>query len=96
MQQRCDQHDHHQRGIERVESGYQRQHLHCRPQALRRCRANRAYEPPVIERAPVRKLDVAALQLTERAARIKGATMSQMIPGEKLFYERLHAVPCTA
>lgn len=59
---------------------------------LKRCddaeSPNRAYEPPVIERAPVRKLDVAALQLTERAARIKGATMSQMIPGEKLFYER--------
>ena len=36
----------------------------------------------------MRKLDVAALQLTERAARIKGATMSQMVPGEKLFYER--------
>jgi trimethylamine-N-oxide reductase (cytochrome c) len=59
---------------------------------LKRCDdaegANRAFEPPVIERVAQRKLDVDALKLTERAAIVKGATMGAMVPGEKLFYER--------
>ena len=35
-----------------------------------------------------RRFDVASLKLDERAAKIKGATTSNMLPGEKLFYER--------
>ena len=50
---------------------------------------NRAYEPPaVIHRAGKLGLNVAAMKLTERAQKIKGATMATMGPGEKLFYER--------
>lgn len=59
---------------------------------LKRCddaeSENRAYEPPPVVRVAQRKLDVGALKLIERASVIKGATMSNMVPGEKLFYER--------
>ena len=49
---------------------------------------NLAYEPPAVEQADKRALDVAAMKLMERAAAIKGSTMASMSPGEKLFYER--------
>ncbi|MFA7268302.1 MAG: molybdopterin-dependent oxidoreductase [Sterolibacterium sp.] len=49
---------------------------------------NRAFEPPVIERGKKRKPNVAALKFAERAARLKGAKLVSMTPGEKLFYER--------
>ena len=59
---------------------------------LKRCddaeSENRAYEPPQIISGVKGKFDVAAYKLEERAARVKGATMGNMSPGEKLFYER--------
>lgn len=49
---------------------------------------NRAFEPPVIEEAGNLALDVAAMALAKRAYDLKGATMAEMTPGEKLFYGR--------
>lgn len=49
---------------------------------------NRAFEPPVIEESAGLGLDVAAMALAKRAYELKGATMAEMTPGEKLFYGR--------
>lgn len=49
---------------------------------------NRAFEPPVIEDAGDLALNVAAMALAKRAYDLKGATMAEMTPGEKLFYGR--------
>lgn len=49
---------------------------------------NRAFEPPAIEDGPDLKLDIAAMALAKRAFDLKGATLAEMTPGEKLFYGR--------
>ncbi len=49
---------------------------------------NKAYDPPPVERSGKLALNVAGMKLVERAAKLKGVTMANMTPGEKLFYER--------
>ena len=60
--------------------------------SLRKCTDaesdNLAFEPPVIEVSEGLGLDIAALSLTARATELKGATLADMTPGEKLFYGR--------
>ena len=48
---------------------------------------NRAYEPPALVKANY-AVDVAAMELMQRAAKVKSAAFAEMAPGEKLFYER--------
>ncbi|MCQ9615764.1 molybdopterin-dependent oxidoreductase [Paenalcaligenes niemegkensis] len=60
--------------------------------SLRKCTDpesdNLAFEPPVIEESNGLGLDVAAMSLVARTNELKGATMADMTPGEKLFYGR--------
>ncbi len=48
---------------------------------------NQAYAPPVVE-TTTRRVEAAALTLTERAQNAKAAATAGLSPGEKLFYER--------
>lgn len=59
---------------------------------LRKCTdaesENLAFEPPAITEAAQVKLDVAAMNLGPRAHALRGATLAELSPGEKLFYGR--------
>lgn len=59
---------------------------------LRKCTdpesENLAFEPPVIEEVGVLNLDVDGMNLVARAIELKGATIADMSPAEKLFYGR--------
>jgi len=59
---------------------------------LRKCTdaesENLAFEPPAITEAAQVKLDVAAMNLAPRAYALRGATLAELSPGEKLFYGR--------
>ncbi len=48
---------------------------------------NLAFEPPLVQKS-TSLVDIAAMKLMERAAKMKSAALSDLSPGEKLFYER--------
>lgn len=59
---------------------------------LRKCTdaesENLAFEPPAIKQVGELPLDVAAMKLAPRAHALRGATLAELSPGEKLFYGR--------
>ena len=60
--------------------------------SLRKCTdpesENLAFDPPVIEDSDDLSLDVKAMKLATRAYELRGATIADMSPAEKLFYGR--------